>query len=178
MQALKPILKLFFIASLMPEHPFSALPKPIHLPFPSLPESPILLIIPQLPICSMAKVMYCWCLMPCSQKKLKDESGILFVYFPVNQLADALSQCEMTVRRSLNELAIQKMPSKIKSYLIWKGDLISDSFEPEIVQGKSKNAAAFSLSASAGWVRQSFSCSEKRRCAKQKTTCYAGDFYG
>ncbi len=88
--------------------------------------------------------------MPCSQKKLKDESGILFVYFPVNQLADALSQCEMTVRRSLNELAIQKMPSKIKSYLIWKGDLISDSFEPEIVQGKSKNAAAFSLSASAG----------------------------
>lgn len=33
-------------------------------------------------------------------------------------------------------LAIQKMPSEIKSYLMWKGDLISDSFEPEIVQEK------------------------------------------
>ena len=32
---------------------------------------------------------------------------------------------------------------------------------------------SFSLSALAGWVRWSFSCSEKRRRAKQKTTCYA-----
>ena len=37
-------------------------------------------------------------------KGMEDENGILFVYFPVRQLADALSRCEMTVRRSLNEL--------------------------------------------------------------------------
>lgn len=34
----------------------------------------------------------------------EDENGILFVYFPVIQLAAALSRCEMTVKRSLNEL--------------------------------------------------------------------------
>ena len=37
-------------------------------------------------------------------KKLEDENGILFVYFPVRQLAAELSRCEMTVKRSLNEL--------------------------------------------------------------------------
>ena len=39
-------------------------------------------------------------------------------------------------RGDSKDLAIQKMPSEIKSYLMWKGDLISDSFEPEIVQEK------------------------------------------
>lgn len=39
-------------------------------------------------------------------------------------------------RGASKDLAIQKMPSEIKSYLMWKGDLISDSFEPEIVQEK------------------------------------------
>lgn len=32
--------------------------------------------------------------------------------------------------------AIQKMPSEIKSYIKWKGDLTSDSLEPEIIQEK------------------------------------------
>ena len=32
--------------------------------------------------------------------------------------------------------AIQKMPSEIMSYLKWKGDLISDILEPEIIQEK------------------------------------------
>lgn len=35
------------------------------------------------------------------------------------------------------ETAIQKMPSEIKSWLTWKGDVIPDCFEPEIVQEKS-----------------------------------------
>lgn len=39
-------------------------------------------------------------------------------------------------RGTSKDLAIQKMPSEIKSYLIWKGDLVPDSFEPEIVQEK------------------------------------------
>lgn len=40
-------------------------------------------------------------------------------------------------RGALMETAIQKMPSEIKSWLTWKGDVIPDSFEPEIVQEKS-----------------------------------------
>ena len=39
-------------------------------------------------------------------------------------------------RGTSKDLAIQKMPSEIKSYLMWKGDLVMDSFEPEIVQEK------------------------------------------
>lgn len=39
-------------------------------------------------------------------------------------------------RGASKDLAIQKMPSEIKSYLMWKGDLVTDSFEPEIVQEK------------------------------------------
>jgi len=39
-------------------------------------------------------------------------------------------------RGTSKDLAIQKMPSEIKSYLMWKGDLVTDSFEPEIVQEK------------------------------------------
>ena len=57
-----------------------------------------------LPISSTAKVMYCKMLDAMLTKKLEDENGILFVYFPVRQLAAELSRCEMTVKRSLNEL--------------------------------------------------------------------------
>lgn len=39
-------------------------------------------------------------------------------------------------RGASKDLAIRKMPSEIKSYLMWKGDLVTDSFEPEIVQEK------------------------------------------
>ncbi|MCM1057302.1 MAG: hypothetical protein NC517_06825 [Firmicutes bacterium] len=39
-------------------------------------------------------------------------------------------------RGASKDLAIQKMPSEIKSYLLWKGDLTSDFFETEIVQEK------------------------------------------
>lgn len=39
-------------------------------------------------------------------------------------------------RGASKDLAVQKMPSEIKSYLMWKGDLVTDSFEPEIVQEK------------------------------------------
>ena len=39
-------------------------------------------------------------------------------------------------RGASKDLAIQKMPSEIESYLRWRGNLTSDSFEPEIVQEK------------------------------------------
>lgn len=44
-------------------------------------------------------------------------------------------------RGASKELAIEKMPSEIRSYLMWKGGLISDSFEPEIVQEKRSELA-------------------------------------
>ncbi len=40
------------------------------------------------------------------------------------------------VRGTSKDSAIQKMPSEIKSYLIWKGGLTAELFEPEIVQEK------------------------------------------
>lgn len=57
-----------------------------------------------LPVSSTAKVMYCKMLDAMLAKKLEDENGILFVYFPVRQLAAEISRSEMTVKRSLNEL--------------------------------------------------------------------------
>ncbi len=57
-----------------------------------------------LPISSTVKVMYCKMLDAMLTKKLEDENKYLFVYFPVRQLAAELSRCEMTVKRSLNEL--------------------------------------------------------------------------
>ena len=39
-------------------------------------------------------------------------------------------------RGETKEAAIQKMPSEIMSYLKWKGEMVSDSFEPVIVQEK------------------------------------------
>ena len=39
-------------------------------------------------------------------------------------------------RGETRDVAIQKMPSEIMSYLKWKGEMVSDSFEPVIVQEK------------------------------------------
>lgn len=39
-------------------------------------------------------------------------------------------------RGASKDLAMQKMPVEIKSYLMWKGNLIPDSFELEVVQEK------------------------------------------
>ena len=71
-------------------------PLPPCMPFPKA--------LTGLPISSTAKVMYCKMLDAMLTKKLEDENGILFVYFPIKQLAAILSRCEMTVKRSLNEL--------------------------------------------------------------------------
>ena len=73
----------------------AATPLPLCVPFPKA--------LAGLPISSTAKVMYCKILDVMLTKKLEDENGILFVYFPVRQLAAELSRCEMTVKRSLNE---------------------------------------------------------------------------
>lgn len=71
-------------------------PLPPCMPFPKA--------LAGLSISSTAKVMYCEMLDAMLTKKLEDENGYLFVYLPIKQLAAALSRCEMTIKRSLNEL--------------------------------------------------------------------------
>jgi len=59
-------------------------------------------------------VMYCQMLYAMLTKEMEDENGILFVYFPVRELAVALSRCEMTVKRSLNELESAGLIMRVK----------------------------------------------------------------
>lgn len=81
-------------------------PLPPCMPFPKA--------LAGLPINSTAKVMYCWMLDAMLTKGIEDENGILFVYFPIKELAAALSRCEMTVKRSLNELESVGLIMRVK----------------------------------------------------------------
>ena len=60
---------------------------------PCMPLPPAML---RLPVSSTAKVMYA--------RLLDDTNGILFVRFPIVELAAALSRSSVTVKRSLKEL--------------------------------------------------------------------------
>lgn len=71
-------------------------PLPPCLPFPEA--------LVKLPVSGTAKIMYCRMLDAMLTRGMEDENGILFVYFSVKQLAAALFRCNMTVKRSLNEL--------------------------------------------------------------------------
>ena len=58
----------------------------------------------RLPVSSTAKVMYdCW-LDEILTDGMEDSNGILFIRFPIVELAAALARSTMTVKRSLNEL--------------------------------------------------------------------------
>lgn len=81
-------------------------PLPPCMPFPKA--------LTGLPISSTSKVMYCRLLDAMLTKGIEDENGILFVYFPVKELAVALSRCEMTVKRSLNELESAGLIMRVK----------------------------------------------------------------
>lgn len=58
----------------------------------------------RLPTSSTAKVMYTRMLDVIYLSGTEDENGILFIRFPIVELAAALSRSTMTVKRSLNEL--------------------------------------------------------------------------
>ena len=58
----------------------------------------------RLPISSTAKVMYARLLDEILTDGVEDSNGILFIRFPIVDLAAALSRSPMTVKRSLNEL--------------------------------------------------------------------------
>ena len=58
----------------------------------------------RLPISSTAKVMYARMLDMIFLSGIEDANGILFIHFPIVELASALARSAMTVKRSLNEL--------------------------------------------------------------------------
>ena len=58
----------------------------------------------RLPISSTAKVMYARMLDIVFVSGIEDDNGILFIHFPIVELAAALARSTMTVKRSLNEL--------------------------------------------------------------------------
>ena len=58
----------------------------------------------RLPISSTAKVMYARLLNTTLTAGIEDSNGILFVRFPIMELAAAVSRSPVTVKRSLKEL--------------------------------------------------------------------------
>ena len=58
----------------------------------------------RLPVSSTAKVMYARLLDATLAGGAEDTNGILFIHFPIVELAAALARSTMTVKRSLNEL--------------------------------------------------------------------------
>lgn len=68
----------------------------------------------RLPISSTAKVMYARLLDEILTDSVEDSNGILFIRFPIVDLAAALSRSPMTVKRSLNELEQAGMIMRVR----------------------------------------------------------------
>ena len=68
------------------------------------PCMPLPTAILRLPVSSTAKVMYARLLDATLAASTEDTNGILFVRFPIVELAAALSRSSVTVKRSLKEL--------------------------------------------------------------------------
>ena len=58
----------------------------------------------RLPASSTAKVMYARMLDETLAYGLEDENGILYIHFPIRELAAALSRSTQTIKRAMNEL--------------------------------------------------------------------------
>ena len=71
-------------------------PLPLCMPFPRA--------LTGFPVSSTAKVMYARLLDATLAASTEDTNGILFVRFPIVELAAALSRSSVTVKRSLKEL--------------------------------------------------------------------------
>lgn len=67
-----------------------------------------------LPISSTAKVLYARLLGEILTDGIPDNNGILFIRFPIMELAAALSRSPMTVKRSLNELEQAGMIMRVR----------------------------------------------------------------
>ena len=68
---------------------------------PCMPLPPVLL---RLPASSTAKVMYARMLDEALAYGIEDENGILYIHFPIKELAAALSRSTMTIKRAMSEL--------------------------------------------------------------------------
>ena len=68
----------------------------------------------RLPISSTAKVMYARLLDEILTDGVEDSNGILFIRFPIVDLAAALSRSPMTVKGSLNELEQAGMIMRVR----------------------------------------------------------------
>ena len=68
----------------------------------------------RLPISSTAKVMYARLLDEILTDGVEDSNGILFIRFPIVDLAAALSRSPMTVKRSLDELEQAGMIMRVR----------------------------------------------------------------
>ena len=78
------------------------------------PCMPLPAAMPRLPISSTAKVMYARLLDEILTDGVEDSNGILFIRFPIVDLAAALSRSPMTVKRSLNELEQAGMIMRVR----------------------------------------------------------------
>lgn len=78
------------------------------------PCMPLPAAILRLPISSTAKVMYARLLDEILTDGVEDSNGILFIRFPIVDLAAALSRSPMTVKRSLNELEQAGMIMRVR----------------------------------------------------------------
>ena len=68
---------------------------------PCMPLPPVLL---RLPASSTAKVMYARMLDEALAYGIEDENGILYIHFPIKELAAALSRSTMTIKRAMSKL--------------------------------------------------------------------------
>ena len=68
------------------------------------PCMPLPLALLRLPASSTAKVMYALMLDETLLYGMEDENGILYIHFPIRELAAALSRSTMTIKRAMNEL--------------------------------------------------------------------------
>lgn len=68
----------------------------------------------RLPISSTAKVMYARLLDEILTKGTEDSNGILYIHFPITELAAALSKSTQTCKRSLNELEQAGMIMRVR----------------------------------------------------------------
>ena len=68
----------------------------------------------RLPVSSTAKVMYARLLDEIQTNGIEDSNGILFIRFPVMELAAALSRSPQTCKRSLNELEQVGMVMRVR----------------------------------------------------------------
>ena len=68
----------------------------------------------RLPVSSTAKVMYARLLDEIMTRGIEDSNGILFIRFPIMEIAAALSRSPQTCKRSLNELEQAGMIMRVR----------------------------------------------------------------